>query len=288
VRADEEGPMSDRTVVGWDGSAAADAALRWAIAHERTRSGRLTVLQVVEHDTGGGGQLLAAARRARSATEAARSAGGSTHAIAVDVEVDGDVLRGDPEELLRAAADPGTLLVLGHRDVPLMQRTHRPLDVRLAASAPGPVAVVPADASEDASGIVVGVDGGPECISALRFAAAESRRVHEPVVATHVWSRPFGLDGLVDLDETERARMRHEHEQILDETVESALTSYPEVEVVRHVVEGPVVRRLLGAAEHARLLVVGTHGRGAVGRLVLGSVSESAVFAARVPTVVVR
>ena len=42
------------------------------------------------------------------------------------------------------------------------------------------------------------------------------------------------------------------------------------------------------AAEHADLIVVGTHGRGAVGRLFLGSVSDHVVRHARCPVMVVR
>jgi nucleotide-binding universal stress UspA family protein len=42
------------------------------------------------------------------------------------------------------------------------------------------------------------------------------------------------------------------------------------------------------AAEHADLIVVGTHERGAVGRLFLGSVSDHVVRHARCPVMVVR
>ena len=42
------------------------------------------------------------------------------------------------------------------------------------------------------------------------------------------------------------------------------------------------------AAEHADLIVVGTHQRGAVGRLFLGSVSDHVVRHARCPVMVVR
>ncbi len=41
-------------------------------------------------------------------------------------------------------------------------------------------------------------------------------------------------------------------------------------------------------AEHADLIVVGTHGRGAFGRLLIGSVSDYVVRHARVPVLVVR
>jgi nucleotide-binding universal stress UspA family protein len=76
--------------------------------------------------------------------------------------------------------------------------------------------------------------------------------------------------------------------------VVSAVSGSPEVRSGRLVaVEGVVQRARAGvaeaaAAEHADLIVVGTHERGTVGRLFLGSVSDHVVRHARCPVMVVR
>ncbi len=62
------------------------------------------------------------------------------------------------------------------------------------------------------------------------------------------------------------------------------------VSVTSHVVSGPVAKRLIDAVEHFRadLIVMGTHGRQGVARLVLGSVAEDVMRRSPVPVVTVR
>ena len=61
------------------------------------------------------------------------------------------------------------------------------------------------------------------------------------------------------------------------------------VDTTALLIQGPTVEKLL--AEAARLdsahIVMGTHGRGAVGRLLLGSVSEGIVRQSRIPVTVI-
>jgi nucleotide-binding universal stress UspA family protein len=63
---------------------------------------------------------------------------------------------------------------------------------------------------------------------------------------------------------------------------------YPNLKIERKVEEGHPVDVLNDAAETARLLVVGSHGRGAFRRLLLGSVSHELLQEPALPTMVVR
>jgi nucleotide-binding universal stress UspA family protein len=76
----------------------------------------------------------------------------------------------------------------------------------------------------------------------------------------------------------------------VDELVEGALadTGAEPPEVLRTVLPGSPSVTLVDAAEGADLLVVGSHGRSGLSRLVLGSVAMACVNHAPCPVVVVR
>jgi len=63
---------------------------------------------------------------------------------------------------------------------------------------------------------------------------------------------------------------------------------YPDVHVQRLVVRDGAARVLVKQSAHARLVVVGSHGRGSVAGLVLGSVGHSVLHRADCPVVIVR
>ncbi|MFW6320781.1 MAG: universal stress protein [Halohasta sp.] len=60
------------------------------------------------------------------------------------------------------------------------------------------------------------------------------------------------------------------------------------VDVETEIVEGSPSREILQAAEDCDLIVMGTHGRGGLDRLLLGSVAEKVVRGASVPVMTVR
>ena len=63
---------------------------------------------------------------------------------------------------------------------------------------------------------------------------------------------------------------------------------YPEVDVVEKTARGNAAAVLIGESAGAELLVVGSHGRGGFGGLLLGSVSHAVLHHARCPVAVVR
>lgn len=143
--------------------------------------------------------------------------------------------------------------------------------------------------------VVVGIDGSPGSLAALRFALAEARLRGAKLVALHAWQLPLaegpgpftlGLPSLeTPVDEAAEAYARAAG-SLLDQVVDT-VAGDAGVEVERRVVEGGAAAALVEASAGAELLVVGARGHGGVAGLLLGSVSDQCVHHARCPVVVV-
>jgi nucleotide-binding universal stress UspA family protein len=148
--------------------------------------------------------------------------------------------------------------------------------------------------------IVVGVDGSPGALAALRFALAEARLRGATLHALLAWELPLfeGVPGpfllevpgeLVPPLEQARSTLEAEARRALDDALERALAGEePGVEIRRDVVEAAPVQALLAAAAGADLLVLGSRGLGGFSGLLLGSVSLRCVRSAPCPVAIVR
>lgn len=206
-----------------------------------------------------------------------------------DLQVHVRIERGPPGKCLLAAAEGADLLVVGRRD-----RSHvRHLLLGSVADqciryAPCPTMVVPApdDQLGDPTGpIVVGVDSSPDAQRALRWAVDAAGRSGCTVAAIHCWDDPMAGTGELsdpppDLDLLEELARRRLTAWVFDAAIPDG----------RHL--HPLVRRgdpaiiLVHEASAARLLVVGSRGRGGFSRLLLGSVAHHAAHLAASPVVV--
>jgi nucleotide-binding universal stress UspA family protein len=129
--------------------------------------------------------------------------------------------------------------------------------------------------------IVVGVDGTPAGVRALRWAfrqAAARCGVVEAVIVT-------GRDRTVVTDSGQVHR--NEGERILSEAIVVALGDNPRITVRSRVVPGSPAAGLVSAAAGAQLLVLGDHATGRLRRAALGSVAEACIRAGGCPVVVV-
>jgi nucleotide-binding universal stress UspA family protein len=116
-----------------------------------------------------------------------------------------------------------------------------------AQYAHGPVVVVRGSASTDGAGrVVVGVDGSPGSLVALRFAAAAARRRGAPLKVVHVWQdtdhAAHGRSG--PLHESAKAQADREWQNILRSTLAVA----PDVEIISNHVTGYAPSVLLKAS----------------------------------------
>jgi nucleotide-binding universal stress UspA family protein len=158
-----------------------------------------------------------------------------------------------------------------------------------------PVVIVrqpPPDQGEASPGgpVVVGVDGSDSSRRALRFAFTEATLRETTLTAVHAWVAPdaAGLTSARASGGVDWSFLAQRAADVLDETLASARTDFPDVEVAGQVANDHPIQALLEASRHAQLLVLGSRGRGAFTGLVLGSVSHSAVRSAHCPVAVVR
>ena len=278
--------MQDKTLVGWDASPAAEAALRWAVERERRRDGAIAIVFVVADD--GHRALDDSQQRVDEAAAALRDAATRVRERAPGCLVTTTTVRGPLVDGLLQFANPEWILVVGaDRRGPARPRSGMSLGARLAAAAHGPVAVVPGGSDPTARGVVVGFDGSAEAYAALDVATAEAHRSGDHLIVVHSWMEPVVMEGQPMLDPQFVAALEGESQQLLDAAHDRVARLRPETGVVTHSVHAPAAPALVRASEHARLTVVGTRGLRGIRRILLGSVSRELVSAATGPVLVV-
>ena len=194
---------SDRIVVGVDGSAPSDAALRWAAREAAMRKVALTVLHVLPPGLPGWGMGYAMAplppdygemqeEQGQRVLEAALRVVDETIAPGGLGQVRSELVFASPVPTLVDVTNNAQMIVVGCRGQGAWRRgLFGSVSTGLVHHAHCPVAVIhdPADAPIDSRGpVVVGVDGSPasELATAIAFDEASWRAVE--LVAVHAWA----------------------------------------------------------------------------------------------------
>jgi nucleotide-binding universal stress UspA family protein len=141
--------------------------------------------------------------------------------------------------------------------------------------------------SRTANRIVVGVDGSPSSVDALRWALRQAELTGADVDAVTAWEMQpvFGWALVVPDENSERLARTVQADcvrRVLDDTHSLG------VELHRSVIQGPPAQVLPTAAEGAQLLVVGTRGHGPLVEALLGSVGQRCVHRVACPVVIVH
>jgi nucleotide-binding universal stress UspA family protein len=131
--------------------------------------------------------------------------------------------------------------------------------------------------------IVVGVDGSPASVNALRFAHRQAQLTGAELHAVTTWDFPLYFEDPVDATDWQANA-----ETILDTALSEALPASAAAGVQRHVSQGHPAGVLLGSVGAADMLVVGSRGHGGFAGMLLGSVSQHVVAHSPCPAVVVR
>ena len=134
--------------------------------------------------------------------------------------------------------------------------------------------------------IVVGVDGSPSSMAALRWAILQAELTGCAVEAVTAWRLPSSY-GFAPV--TDRATdFEGDARKILADALNEVSSVEPDVVIRSSVVEGHPAEVLVRAARGADLLVVGSRGHGGFTEAVLGSVSQYCVHHAPCPVLVIR
>lgn len=143
--------------------------------------------------------------------------------------------------------------------------------------------------TDQENGIVVGVDGSPASVAALRWSISRARAEGCQVTAVEVHAPPHYLPGTSyspapygTAPPAERQTSR------LAATVAAALAAEPEApEIVELFVEGEPDSELARIANDGRMLVLGRNTHGRISELLLGHVTSGCLRRARWPVVLV-
>ena len=286
--------MSDQPiVVGVDGSETALDAVRWAAEEARTRGGWLRLVHAyvvpVGYPVGFVGHRElgdALAGQAKAWLEqAAKVAVDTVPGLRVETVAK---MAGVVPTLVRES-ETAAQVVLGTRGLGgftglLIGSTA----VGLSGRAHCPVVIV-RGAAEPAGPVVVGVDGTPVGEAAIAYAFAAASAYGTELVAVHTWTdllvETAFAGGAAALD---FAPLAQAAEVELGERLAGWREKYPDVPVTRYVERERPGPALLRHAEKARLVVVGSRGRGGFRGLLLGSTSQHLLYHAPCPVVVVR
>ncbi|MER7459354.1 universal stress protein [Micromonospora sp. NPDC126480] len=281
-------------VVGVDGSAAALDAVRVAAREAEYRQRPLRVVHAFIWPLTGAPLGPAAGAPAHAGlrnqaeqyvTEAVEQA----RKVAPDLRITGVVADGAPTPVLVDEAREAALMVLGHRGLGgFAGLLLGSVTVQVSARAECPVLVVRGEPRADGP-VVVGVDGSELSKEAVAFAFEEAARRDAPLVAVHAWlyPTPVGPGDILPLVYDLEA-FEAEEERTLAESLAGFAERYPQVTVQPRLVRGSPARVLVEESRQAQLVVVGAHGRGALGGLLLGSVSHAVLHHADSPLVIVR
>ncbi|MER6852606.1 universal stress protein [Streptomyces flaveolus] len=134
--------------------------------------------------------------------------------------------------------------------------------------------------------IVVGLDGSAESHAAAEWAAREAELQGLPVRLVHAWEPVPGPMAQAPLLGVET----HQHwtERIPREAAEGIRARHPGVEVATEQSTGTPADALLLASRDADLLALGSRALSGIGGYLVGSVGQSVIARALVPTVLVR
>jgi nucleotide-binding universal stress UspA family protein len=265
-----------RVVVGVDGSPLSQTAVARAARFASDRGMTLHVLHAFATDLPMLGFGAVSDREVilshgkRLVAEAAARA----HAIDPDLTVTTSLRDGYASEALVAVSKRAELLAIGAMGNGVFSRASvGAVAMQVVTHARCPVLVVQHELSgrpETGGRVVVGVDGSPESLRALRVGFREAALTGGPLDVVHAWQAKSAQDPTLGPSsdwEDYVARVG----SVIDAELAEARAAQPDVKVEQEVLRADPLRSLVDRSEGASLVVVGSRGSGGFPGLHVGS-----------------
>ncbi|GAA2390653.1 universal stress protein [Nonomuraea africana] len=280
--------MSGLIVVGTDGSTSATAAVAWAADDAFRMRAPLRIVTAVHRQPDDASRFAAPDLHdalAKAGGEFLAEAEATVRSRQPDVEVTTQLIEGNPVAVLREQANDATEIVLGSRGLGgHAGAVLGSVPLHVAGHAHCPVVVVRPEQNVPHREIVVGIEDSEADDAALGYGFEQGRLRGSRLRAVHAWQLPVHASGIsYDMNEVRASRT-----QVAADRLAPWRKRYPEVPNVEDVRCADPVEALADASMHCDLIVVGSHGRGAILSMLLGSVSRGVLHNARCAVAVVR
>ena len=279
-------------VVAVDGSPASNAAAFWAARDAALRNIPLTVINAVATPTTTWPPVPYPESLAVRLEDEGKKAIMHAMKIAEDampadrkVTIGRELVYSSPAPALIKMSDQAEMIVVGTAGRGLLARgVLGSVSSTVVRHAGCPVAVIRDEELPDPQDpVLVGIDGSAVSEHATAIAFDEASRRGVDLIALHAWS-----DVTTEVPALDWATVEEEAQRSLAESLAGWRQRYPDVTVHRVVVRDRPARNLIEQAESAQLVVVGSHGRGGLTGMLLGSVSNTLVHSVRVPVIVAK
>ena len=279
-------------VVAVDGSPASNAAAFWAARDAALRNIPLTVINAVATPTTTWPPVPYPESLAVRLEDEGKKAIMHAMKIAEDampadrkVTIGRELVYSSPAPALIKMSDEAEMIVVGTAGRGLLARgVLGSVSSTVVRHAGCPVAVIRDEELPDPQDpVLVGIDGSAVSEHATAIAFDEASRRGVDLIALHAWS-----DVTTEVPALDWATVEEEAQRSLAESLAGWRQRYPDVTVHRVVVRDRPARNLIEQAESAQLVVVGSHGRGGLTGMLLGSVSNTLVHSVRVPVIVAK
>lgn len=135
--------------------------------------------------------------------------------------------------------------------------------------------------------LVVGFDGSPNSIDALRWALNEAHERNFNLEIIYSWLLPGSLYPFpVSIPNTDD--LFDQAKQFIEDQLRQQLKEFPDIKVTLKFVEGPAGQELVNHGKATEGIVVGATSHDTFSRLLIGSVSHYVVVHAECPVIVVK